>query len=186
MEDHEIIARLFQREEAGLTDLQEQYGRLCRDIAARVLPDPRDVEECVSDSYLRVWNAIPPQRPRSLRAFLARTVRNLALDRYAYNTAAQRSSALTTAFEELEAVLTDQGAVPEQAVEAGELRAFLNGFLQGLSQMNRVCFVRRYWYGESVGEIAQAFHISESQVKSALFRTRNQLRSAMRKDHIGL
>ncbi|WP_417054232.1 RNA polymerase sigma factor, partial [Dysosmobacter sp.] len=102
MGDQQIIQLFFQRCEEAITQTQKKYGALCRSVAQRLLTDPRDTEECVSDTYLRVWNAIPPERPRSLRAYLARITRNLALDRYNYNTAAQRSTALTDAFEELE------------------------------------------------------------------------------------
>ena len=82
MGDQEIIQLFFQRCEEAITQTQKKYGALCRSVAQRLLTDPRDTEECVSDTYLRVWNAIPPERPRSLRAYLARITRNLALDRY--------------------------------------------------------------------------------------------------------
>ena len=112
-------------------------------MAQRLLADPRDTEECVSDTYLRVWNAIPPERPRSLRAYLARITRNLALDRYNYNTAAQRSTALTDAFEELEPwIVTGQGD-PDTELDASELRRVLNGFLRRQSAEARVFFLRR-------------------------------------------
>lgn len=186
MEDQEMIALLFQREESALVQLERKYGVLCRDIARHILPDSRDVEECISDGWLRIWNAIPPQRPISLPAFLCRIVRNLALDRYTYNTAAQRSTALTEAFEELDPFLEDAGQSPESFAEQSDFRIFLNGFLRSLSKDNRVYFVRRYWYGESVREIADGCNVSEQTVKSSLHRTRLRLKNAMRKECIAL
>lgn len=140
MGDQQIIQLFFQRCEEAITQTQKKYGALCRSVAQRLLTDPRDTEECVSDTYLRVWNAIPPERPRSLRAYLARITRNLALDRYNYNTAAQRSTALTDAFEELEPwIATGQGD-PDTELDASELRRLLNGFLRRQSAEARVFF----------------------------------------------
>ncbi|MEA4966196.1 MAG: sigma-70 family RNA polymerase sigma factor [Oscillospiraceae bacterium] len=186
MEDEQIIALFFQRTETAITRLQEKYGRLCLRIAQRILPDDRDAEECVSDTCLRAWNAIPPEHPRSLSAYLARITRNLALDRYTYNAAERRSTALTCAFEELEFCLPAARGDTEQAVDAMEFHQFLNDFLRGLSSNARTFFLRRYWYGESVREIAKGCHASEEQVKTSLFRTRNRLHDAMEKEKIVL
>ena len=159
-----------------------KYGALCRSVAQRLLADPRDTEECVSDTYLRAWNVIPPERPRSLRAYLARITRNLALDRYKYNTAAQRSTALTDAFEDL---ATEQGD-PDTELDASELRRVLNGFLRRQSAEARVFFLRRYWYGESIREIAEECCVSEAKVKTSLFRTRERLRTELEQERIRL
>ncbi len=180
MEDTNIIQLFMERSETAITTLQEKYEKLCLSIARRILPDERDAEECVSDAFLRVWNAIPPERPASLTAYLSRITRNLALDRYSYNTADRRSTALTEAFEELEAVLFSTFDVETQ-IQENEFRQFINQFLQAQSKENRVFFVRRYWYGESIKEIAEQFHISEEKVKSSLFRTRKQLKTALTK-----
>lgn len=140
MGDQQIIQLFFQRCEEAITQTQKKYGALCRSVAQRLLTDPRDTEECVSDTYLRVWNAIPPERPRSLRAYLARITRNLALDRYNYNTAAQRSTALTDAFEELEPWIVAGQGDPDTELDASELRRVLNGFLRRQSAEIRVFF----------------------------------------------
>lgn len=184
VDDEQIISLFFQREEAAITNTQEKYEGLCRSVAGRILPDRRDVEECVSDVYLRVWNAIPPERPRSLRAYLARITRNLALDRYSYNTAVQRNTALTDAFEELEPCLPARLGDPENEIDVQSFRQFLNGFLRALPRETRVFFLRRYWYGESIRDIADSCRVSESKVKTSLFRTRNRLRDAMEKEGI--
>ena len=182
MEDLQIIRLLFQRSELAITALQQQFGGLCRSVISRILPDGRDVEECTSDTYLRVWNSIPPQRPARLDSYIARIARNAALDRYDYNTASMRHTGLTLAYEELELYLPSQG----QETDSAEFRSFLNRFLRGLPKASRMMFIRRYWYGESVGEIAEALECSEEKVKSSLFRTRKKLREAMLKEEIYL
>ena len=182
MEDQQIIGLLFQRSETAIPALQQKFGGLCRSIISNILPDRRDVEECTSDTYLRVWNSIPPQRPARLDSYLARIARNVALDRYDYNTASMRHTGLTLAYEELAFSLPSR----EQETDALEFKAFINCFLRGLPKTSRVMFIRRYWYGESVAQIADALECGEEKVKSSLFRTRKKLRDAMIKEGIHL
>ncbi len=179
MDDREIIELFWERRESAISQIQEKYGRLCRAAARRILPDPRDTEECISDMLVKLWNSIPPERPNSLKAYILRLTRNQALDRALYNSAQMRKSALTESYEELDAYLADDRQSPEYQLEGMELRIFLNSFLLDLRKENRVIFVRRYWYGESVREIAQALHASEGKVKSSLYHTRNSLRQQM-------
>ncbi len=185
LSDEQIIALLFQRIEEAIVRLREAYGRLCLAAARRIIPDERDAEECLNDTCLRVWNTIPPQRPKSLRAYVVRIIRNLALDRLDYNCAQLRSCALTSAFAELESCLPARSDTV-QAAEAAELRLFLNSFLRAQSKTARVYFLRRYWYGESVCEIADACHAREGTVKSSLSRTREKLREALEKEGISV
>ena len=182
MEDIQIIKLLFQRSEMGISALQQKFGGLCKRVISNILSDSRDVEECMGDTYMRVWNSIPPQRPARLDSYLARIARNAALDRYDYNSACMRNSGLTLAYEELEACLPSL----EGEADATQFREFINRFLQRLPKETRVMFVRRYWYGESVAEIARNCGYSEEKVKSSLFRTRNKLREAMVKEEIYL
>ena len=182
MEDLQIIGLLFQRSETAIFALQQKFGGLCRSIISNILPDNRDVEECMSDAFLRVWNSIPPQRPERLDSYIARIARNVALDRYDYNTASMRNTGMTLAFEELALYLPSR----EQETDAVEFKTFINRFLRGLPKASRMMFVRRYWYGESIAQIADAFECSEEKVKSTLFRTRNKLRQAMIKEGIYL
>ena len=182
MEDLQIIDLLFQRSESAIPALQQKFSGLCRSVISNSLPDSRDVEECASDTYLRVWNSIPPQRPQRLDSFLARIARNAALDRYYYNTAGMRKSDLALAYE----ALSDYLPSGRQETDAAEFRAFLNRFLRELPKEARAMFLRRYWYGETVSEIARAFRCSEEKVKSSLFRTRKKLREAMIKEEISL
>ena len=182
MEDSQIIRLLFQRSEAAIPMLQQKFGGLCRSVISHILPDSRDVEECASDTYLRVWNSIPPQRPDRLDSYLARIARNVALDRYDYNTAGMRSTALSLAYEELSNFLPSRSKESDSV----EFRSFLNRFLRTLPKESRAMFIRRYWYGDSISEIARTFRCSEEKVKSSLFRTRNKLREAMMKEEVYL
>ena len=182
MEDLQIIGLLFRRSETAIVALQQKFGGLCRSTISRILSDSRDVEECISDTYLRVWNSIPPQRPERLDSYIARIARNTALDRYDYNNASMRNTGLTLAYEELAMYLPSS----EKEMDAVEFRTFINRFLRGLPKAARVMFVRRYWYGESVGEIAKALECSEERVKSSLFRSRQKLRETMIKEGISL
>lgn len=177
--DEKIIELYFLRAEEAITYTQEKYGKLCRTVAGKILRDQRDAEECVSDAYLHVWNAIPPERPRSLRAYLVRITRNLALDRYSYNMAAQRNTALTDAFEELEPWLPANWGDPASAIDQEYFRQVLNGFLRKQSSEARSFFLRRYWYGESNREIAENCHVSETKVRTSLSRTRERLRNEL-------
>ena len=182
MEDLQIIDLLFRRSEVAITVLQQQFGGLCRSIISNILPDSRDVEECTSDTYLRVWNSIPPQHPTRLDSYVARIARNVALDRYDYNTASMRHTALTLAYEELAPYLPSL----TQETDNADFRSFINRFLRGLPKATRMMFIRRYWYGESIAQIAKAFECSEEKVKSTLFRTRNKMRQTMMKEDIYL
>ena len=179
MDDDAILALYWDRMETAVTLTKEKYGALCRSVARKLLNDERDVDECESDVYIRAWNSIPPERPTCLRAWLARIARNAALDRSKYNAAACRNSALTEAFEELEPWLTAVEGDPQRALDEKELRRVLNGFLRAQSMEARQFFLRRYWYGESVREIAQACGVKEAKVKISLFRTRERLRKAL-------
>jgi RNA polymerase sigma-70 factor (ECF subfamily) len=186
LDDSEIVELAFRRDETAVQLMQERYGRLCMAVAKRILPDERDAEECAGDAFLHAWNSIPPERPESLRAYLARIVRNLALDRYDYNGAQRRSTALTDAFEELEQSICDTGDGPEISAERQEFRSFINRFLRAESKEARVYFIRRYWYGQSISEIARECGAGTEKVKSSLFRTRSRLREAMKKEDISI
>ena len=182
MEDRSIIELFFKRSEQAIEEIRLKYEKLCASIIRRIVPDSRDVEECVSDTWLRIWNSIPPEKPESLKSYVARVSRNLALDRYDYNTAEKRSTALTEAFEELEPCLPEV----ERVEEATEFRVFINSFLRSLAEETRVIFVLRYWYGYSLAEIAGELSVSEAKIKSSLFRTRNRLLDAMTKEGMAL
>ena len=182
MGDDEILQLFYHRVEYAISAVEEKYGRLCRSVARGILKDERDVEECVNDTCMRAWNAIPPEKPRSLEAYLVRITRNLALDRYAYHHSQKRETALTEAYEELEACLPLAKDGPEEAAMVQELQRTLNDFLRAQPEDARRFFLRRYWYAESVKEVAQNCGVSESKVKMSLHRTRKKLREFLQKE----
>ena len=186
MEDSAILALYWDRAEEAVTFTKEKYGALCRSVARRLLNDERDVDECENDVYVRAWNSIPPERPVCLSAWLARVARNAALDRSKYNGAACRNSALAEAFEELEPWLVAAEGDPQKALDEKEFRQMLNDFLREQSPEARRFFLRRYWYGETVREIAQGCGVKEAKVKTSLFRTKERLRTQLESEGIKL
>ena len=181
MKDIQIIELFFRRAEEAVMRLAEKYGAMCQTIARRILRDELDSEECVNDAWLQTWNVIPPQRPACLSGFVGRITRNLALNRLDYNRAQKRDSTLEAAFEELSGSLPDSG---DTLTDEVTFHDFLNRFLRRQSEEHRRYFLRRYWYGMSVQEIARECGVGEEKVKSALFRIRNKLRQAMEEEGV--
>lgn len=181
MEDEQILKLFWLRSELAIRELERKYGRLCSRVARGVLADAQDVEECVSDALLAVWNSIPPARPDSLMAYLCRTVRNQALKKYRYNRAEKRGSCAALPLDEL-AVELGGGDTTAEGVDARLLGQAINVWLHGLTPERRKIFVLRYWYSASVEEIARAMACSQSKVKSALFRMRGELRVYLEKE----
>lgn len=184
MEESDILDLYWARDEQAVTETERKYGAYCRTIARNVLKNEQDVEECVNDAYLRVWNAIPPKRPFSLRAFLGRVVRNLALSLWrAGRTQCRGGGQTMLALEELEDCVSDG---PEEWLQASELTKLLDGFLRQLPQKECCLFLRRYWYLEPVEEIARRYHMPLGSVKSNLHRTRKKLRNYLEKEEVFL
>ena len=173
MEDNRIIELYWQRSEQAIAETSQKYGKLCRHIAMNIVGNFPDAEECENDTYVAAWNAIPPTRPTVLSAFLTKIVRNLALNRYEYNKAQKRNNEFDLVLDELEGCVAGKSTV-ESAYEEGELAAILDVFLEQLPKEKRVIFVRRYWYSDSVKDIAKRMQVSESKVKTTLFRLRNE------------
>ena len=174
MTDREIVSLLFARSERALACLREQYGRLCRRIAMNILHSEQDAEECENDAYLTVWQTVPPADPDPLMPYLAKIVRNLALDRYRYNHAARRYAGAEELLDELADVVTDT-----DEAERAALAAAIDRFLAASKADDRRMFVRRYWYGDSVEAIAAQYGIPENRVSVRLYRMRGQLRRAL-------
>ncbi len=170
MNDHEIIELYFARDEAAIKETDKKYGAYCMSIAENILKSTPDAEECVNDTYLKTWNAIPPERPRSLKVFLACIVRRLSINRYNSWHTAKRDRNLEVAFEEL------SESIPMRDEEAGELPRLLNDFLSGLDATERRILVRRYWYAMSPAQIARAEGLTANAVTVRLYKTRNKLR----------
>ena len=182
MPDEEILALYVQRDEAAIAETENKYGGYCRKIAAGCLPRKEDREECVSDTYLQVWNAIPPQWPDNLRLYLGAVVRNLAFSLWRKLYARKRGgAAVELALDELSECLCAPGT-PEEAVEARELGAKLDRFLEDLPVRDRQIFVRRYYFTEAAAEIGLRFGLRENTVLAVLSRTRKKLRVYLQKE----
>jgi len=176
MDDSAIIELFFARSEQAIRELDGKYGKTCHRLSYNILHNSQDAEECVNDAYLGAWNAIPPARPNPLLAFLCRIVRNLSLMRYHADRAAKRGGgSYTVALEELEGCLASPQTV-EGNMEEQELIRLVEDFLETLSLENRVLLMRRYWFSDSYGEIAERTGLSEKNVSVRLTRIRKQLR----------
>jgi RNA polymerase sigma-70 factor (ECF subfamily) len=175
MHDENIIQLFFERSEQAIGELDKKYGWVCHSVAYNILNNRQDAEECVNDAYLGTWNAIPPERPNPLLAFVCKIVRNLSLKRYEQNTAVKRNSRYDVAMEELEGCLASSVTVEEE-IEARELTEIIQSFLDSLTKENRVIFLRRYWFSDSYADIARQVGISEKNVSVRLTRLRKDLR----------
>ncbi len=177
MRDTEILDLYWARDERAIAETQESYGKYCHSIALRILSDREDADECVNDTWMRAWDAIPPKRPERLNLFLGAITRNLALDRWkARNTIKRGGGEATLALDELaECIPAAQST--EGAVEAAELSRLLNRFLHTLPERECNVFLRRYWYVEEYEAIARRYGMKLNTVKTSLFRTRGKLRT---------
>lgn len=182
MDDNLIIELYWQRNQLAISETHLKYGHYCTNIAYGILHSQQDAEECVNDTWMRTWNSIPPQRPSKLSAFLGRITRNLALDRYDYLHASKRS----TSFDQLLSELSDCIPSPQDDFAQLELSQIITMFLRSLPQSQRNLFLRRYWYCESIEELAKRYHMTQSAVKSSLFRSRNKLKVYLKKEGIGI
>ena len=183
MEDGRIIDLFWDRDQRAIQETDGKYGRLLRGIAWNLLRSREDSEECVNDTYLRAWEAIPPARPGAFRTWLGQITRNLSLDRWKRRQAEKRGGGAEILLGELEECLPASGG-PERALEDQELAETVSAFLRSLSREGRAIFLRRYWYGESVAEIGAALNCGEGKVKSSLFRSRKALREFLEKEGV--
>ena len=178
MEDAQII-RLYQnRDPDAIEQTERKYGALCKTIASRLLQSPEDIEECTNDTYLALWNTIPPATPVLFSAYIAKITRNLAMKRLEQLSAAKRSTEVLLSFDELSECLCGQDGL-SQAMEAQALRRAITDFLEVQDKESRCIFLRRYFFFDSIKEIAMRYGMTQSKVKSKLMRTRNKL-----KDHL--
>ena len=182
MDDNQIIELFFARDEGAIEAVQREYGGYCVSIARNILGDQGTAEECVNDGWLKCWQSIPPQRPRSLKSFAGRIARNLALSACRARTAQKRGGGqVRLALDELDEVVSG-GETPEDALDRAAFRAALDGFLAGLEPRNRNLFLRRYWYLDSVEQLAKRFHMSKTQVTTTLHRLRVKLRAHLEQE----
>ena len=187
MNDKEIIDLFWKRSETAIAAVGDKYSKYCCAIAFNILGNAEDADEVLNDTYARVWNAIPPERPGNFRAFIARIARNLSLDRLEKETAAKRGGGqLDAILSELEECVADSKASFDERAESEAITAALNTFLSEQATEHRRIFVRRYWRAASLEEIAADFGMSVGKVKSILFRMRNKLRKHLESEGIHL
>lgn len=186
MEDQSIVDLYWARQEQAITETDRKYGVYCRSIAVNILKSQEDAEECVNDTWLRAWNAMPPQRPAILAAFLGRITRNLSLDRYkAARTEKRGGGRPLVPLEELTQCLCEEKN-PEELAQEAELSRVIDRFLRNLPEKECCVFLRRYWYVDTTLEIARRYRMSEGTVKSMLHRTRKKLRSYLEQEGIAV
>ena len=183
MDDPAIIALFFDRSEQAIAELDRKYGKTCHSISYNILNNTQDAEECVNDAYLGTWNAIPPQRPNPLLTFLCKIVRNLSIMRYHANTAMKRNSSYDVALDELKDTLSSP-TTPEGELDAKTLAELLKRFLDGLSEENRVIFMRRYWFSDTCAQIGERVGLTEKNVSVRLARTRKRLRDYLKEKEV--
>jgi RNA polymerase sigma-70 factor (ECF subfamily) len=186
MEDSQIIELYWSRSEAAISYTAEKYSAYCRSISMNILDNSQDADECVNDTYLHAWNAIPPNRPSMLRIWLGKITRNLSLDRYKRLRAQKRGgSEVELLLSELEDCIPNASST-EKRLEDLEIAQLISAFLRNTGEVNRLVFLRRYFYGDSIQQIANRFDMSESKVKSSLFRTRNALKSCLENEGVSI
>ena len=175
MEDNDIIQLFLNRDERAIAETSAKYGNYCSSIARNILKNLEDVEECVNDTYLRVWNVIPPNRPTVFKAFIGRITRNISFNLYKKASANKRGNRqIVLILDELDECVSQEND-PITEVEKNELLKAINMFLEQLPQEKRIIFIRRYWYSDSVTEIAKRCGISENSVSVSLNRLRKRL-----------
>ncbi len=181
MEDKQIIKLLFMRTEEALRVLKERYGNTLYRIAMNILGNHHDAEETTNDTYLAIWNAIPPKEPDPLAPYVYRTGRNMALKRLEYLSAEKRNSRYDLSLDELAACLPDDNN-PEQTLIIKEIADSINKFLEKDSALNRYIFIRRYWYGDTVEDISKAVNMKSGAVSVRLNRIRTKLKEHLIKE----
>lgn len=183
MDDRRIIDLYFSRSESAIQETQAKYAKPCRGIALNILGDELKAEECVNHVYWSLWNAIPPQRPDSLAAFICKVARNISLKRERFDHAAKRSARAVVSLSELENALPDS-SLP--SMEEEQLGKRISAFLRTEKPDARNVFIRKYWFFDTVSAIADRYSFSESKVKSMLYHTRKRLRDYLNKEGVYL
>lgn len=183
MEDNKIVDLFIKRDEAAIKEVSIKYGSKLNNIAQNILGNISDAQECENDTYMDAWNSIPPNEPKDyLFSFLAKIIRSKALNYYKSRNTLKRKAIIVELSKELEECI----AAPEvdMNISDNEVGRLISKFLRDQKEEARIIFIRRYWYVDSINDIAKMFNISESKVKSSLFRTRNKLRVYLEKEGI--
>lgn len=176
MEDHAIIALYWKRDEAAIRETDYKYGRFCYSLAINILSVSEDAEECVNDTYQKVWNVIPPERPMAFRTWLGKIVRNLSINRWHYNRAQKRNAGTDELLSELSDCIPDTRTT-EEILEGQALSQHISNWLDTLSPSNRILFIRRYWNGEALQKLSACCSITPNKLAGRMFRLRKSLQT---------
>ncbi len=182
MEDHQIVDLYWAREEKAITESDRKYGKMLLSLSRSLLDNRQDAEECVNDTYLDAWGAMPTARPMYLGAFLSKITRRISVDRFR-SLHRQKRGGMGEMLEELSDCIPDGGSVYAE-YHNGLLSAALNRFLEGLEHTHRIIFMRRYFYSQEVKEIAKTLDLGESYVKTSLYRSREKLKKILEKEEL--
>lgn len=182
MDDLRIIELYFNRDEQAIKETDTKYGKLCHSIAYNILNNHEDSEECVNDTYVSVWNTISPTRPHNFMSFICKIARNLSLKRLEFMKRKKRSAEIILSLDELAAVLPDERYAPDVSDE--DVGKLISKFLRNQEEYVRNVFIRKYFYFDSIREIAKCYSFTESKVKNMLFYTRNKLKDYLIKEGV--
>ncbi len=183
MEDNQIIEMYWQRNESAIHESKIKYGSYCSTIAYNILYSKEDVKECVSDTWFKAWNTMPPEKPHRLSVFLGKITRNLAIDRYRKNrTQKYGRGQVNLCLEELSEIIGESSLIEDRLV----YRETINAFVSSLPDKNREIFLLRYWYLMSVKDISKRYEMSEGAVKMLLQRIREKLRICLEKEGVSV
>lgn len=183
MDDRLIIDLLFSRSEKAIAALIEKYENICRKVSSNILRDRRDIEECINDTWLGVWNTVPPEHPDPLSAYVVRIVKNCSMRRQKYLNAQKRNINLEQPLEEMKDFLPN---IIRDDEDSELIIHTLNSFLEGLKQKDRLLFVKRYWYFETIEDIANELGISQRNSRTKLFRLRNKFKALLESEGVEL
>ena len=181
MNDEMIVLKFWNRDEEAITESKKHYDTYCLYIAENILYDKQDAEECLNDALLAAWNSIPPQRPKNLKTYLGKLIRENAIDKWRKNKAQKRTAVDTVlSLDELEEMVGD--STVEETVEGEEMSRHISAFLRTLRETERNVFVRRYWYYDPIEKICERFGFSQGKVVMMLKRTRYKLAEYLKKE----
>lgn len=184
MNDNQIVELFWERSELAISETAGKYGNYCHRIALNILANHEDAEECVNDTYLKAWNSMPQNRPSLLSAYLGKITRNLAFNKYKHRRTQKRGGGeIELVLHELEDCLASKNNV-EDTLETDELAKAISDFLRTLNKDMMTVFVMRYWYSDSISSISSRMGMSESKVKSILFRCRGKLKAYLESEDI--
>ncbi len=184
MNDLEIIELYFSRDEEAIKQTDIKYGKLCHSVAYNILNNNEDSEECVNDTYVGVWNAIPPTRPNNFMSFVCKITRNISLTRLEAMTRQKRSQAILVSLDELAEILPDESIA--DGVSDEDIGILISDFLQNEKEDIRNVFIRKYFFFDSIGDISRRYDFTESKVKNMLYHTRTKLKDFLIKEGIEL